>query len=210
MQRLIRLNLTLLARLAARALFRLTVTGIENVPAAGSVLLTMNHLGGADPALVLGFAPRDIEIIGKSEIMRWPVLKWMARAYGMIPVKRGEPDRATLRIALEVLRSGGALLIAPEGRESASGALEEAKDGAAFIALHSRATILPVALTGTAWARVLPAWRRRRRPCVTLTYGEPYTLPPGVTRPEASRLIMRRLAAHLPPEYRGVYGDDQV
>ena len=43
-----------LARVLARGLLRLTVTGAENVPAAGAVLLTMNHLGGVDPVVVLG------------------------------------------------------------------------------------------------------------------------------------------------------------
>jgi 1-acyl-sn-glycerol-3-phosphate acyltransferase len=207
LQRAIRLALKLLARLAARALLRLCLNGVDNIPLSGAVLFTMNHLGGADPVLVLGFAPRDLDIVGKSEIMRWPIFNWLARAYGMLPVRRGEPDRATLNAALRVLQSGRALLIAPEGRESHSGALEEAKGGAAFIALHSGAPIVPVAITGTAWARVVPAWRRLRRPCVTLTFGRPYTFSPGTQRREAADQMMLRIAALLPPEYRGVYAE---
>ncbi|MEP7359191.1 MAG: 1-acyl-sn-glycerol-3-phosphate acyltransferase, partial [Anaerolineales bacterium] len=65
---------------------------------------------------------------------------------------------------------------------------------------------VPIALTGTAWNRVLPAWRHLRRPCVTLTFGAPYRLPPDIKRPAAAEMIMQRIAALLPPEYRGVYG----
>ena len=198
----------LLARVIARLLVRLTVRGVENVPRRGAVLLTMNHLGGADPVLVIGFAPRPLVVAGKSEILGWPVINWVVRAYGMIPVNRGEPDRATLKVLLRVLANGEALLIAPEGRESLTGQLEEGKSGPAFLAQHAQAPVLPVAITGTAWKQVLPAWRRGRRPCVTLTFGQPYTLATGLKRREAIEAIMRRLAAALPREYQGVYAED--
>jgi 1-acyl-sn-glycerol-3-phosphate acyltransferase len=128
----------------------------------------------------------------------------------MIPVHRGEPDRATLKSLLAVLAGGQALLIAPEGRESHTGQLEAAKGGPAFLAQQAGVpalVIVPVAITGTAWKHVLPAWRRLRRPCVTLTFGEPYTLPPGLNRRQATDAMMRRLAALLPPDYRGVYAE---
>jgi 1-acyl-sn-glycerol-3-phosphate acyltransferase len=165
----------------------------------------MNHLGGADPVLVVGFTPRPVAALGKIEVMRWPVIGGLARAYGMIPVRRGEVDRAMLTAALKVLRAGGALLIAPEGRESLTGRLEEAKAGAGFLAVQARVPIVPVAITGTAWKNVLAHWRRFRRPCVTLTFGQPYLLPPEMKRREAAELIMQQIAALLPTEYRGVY-----
>jgi 1-acyl-sn-glycerol-3-phosphate acyltransferase len=204
-QRLSRSALRRLARLVSRALLRLTVTGAAGVPRSGGLLLAMNHLGGADPVLVVAFAPRDLDVIGKAEIMRWPVLGAVARAYGMLPVRRGAPERATLDAALGVLRAERALLIAPEGRESPTQALVSPRSGAGFLALHSRVPILPIAITGTEWARVLGAWRRLRRPCVTLTFGQPFALPPTLRRREAAEVIMRRIAALLPPEYRGVY-----
>jgi 1-acyl-sn-glycerol-3-phosphate acyltransferase len=125
----------------------------------------------------------------------------------MIPLRRGEPDRATLKRLLGVLQAGGALLIAPEGRESLTGALEAGKTGAAFLALHSAAAIVPAAITGTAWRAVLPAWRRLKRPCVTLTFGPPYHLPADLDRRAAADEMMRRIAAWLPAEYRGVYAE---
>jgi len=197
--------LRLIARLLSYSLLRVTVRGVENIPLAGGVLLTMNHPGGADPVLVMGFTPRYLAIVGKAEIMGWPVLAFLAWAYGMIPVQRGEVDRGALKAGLAVLRSGGALLLAPEGREVPSGAMEKARGGAAFLAVRGQVPILPIAITGTAWANVLSAWRRLRRPPVTLTFGQPFRLAPEAKRPEASEQIMRHIAALLPPEYRGVY-----
>ena len=195
-------------RLLARGLLRLTIRGRENVPPTGGALLTMNHLGGADPVLVLAFAPRPVLPAGKVEIQRWPVFGRIAQWYGMIPLRRGEADRAALYQLLAVLEGGQALLIAPEGRESHSGALEAAKGGPAFLALHARVPIIPIAITGTAWNEILRAWRRLRRPCVTLTFGAPYRLPDGLRRPAAAEFIMQQIAALLPPGYRGVYAGE--
>jgi 1-acyl-sn-glycerol-3-phosphate acyltransferase len=157
--------------------------------------------------LVVAHAPRPVAIIGKSEILEWPVIGPMARAYGMIPVRRGEPDRVTLQKGIDVLRSGQALLIAPEGRESPGGTLERAKEGAAFIALHAAAPIVPIAITGSMWPQILPKWKRLQRPRLTLTFGPVFTLPTGIKRRAAADLMMHHIAALLPPERRGVYAD---
>jgi 1-acyl-sn-glycerol-3-phosphate acyltransferase len=195
----------LAARLLSRLLLRVRVAGVERVPLSGGVLLAMNHLGGADPVLVIGYAPRPVTAIGKAEVLRWPVIGALARAYGMVPVRQGWPDRAALEAGLAALRSGEALWIAPEGRESLSGALERAKTGAAFLARLAGVPVVPVAITGTRWPQVLGAWRRLRRPVVTLTFGCPFRLPPEASRRVAADLIMRRIAELLPEEYRGVY-----
>ena len=199
-----------LARLLARLLLRLTVRGAEGVPATGGLLLTMNHLGGADPVLALGFAPRPVVAVGKVDLLDWPVVGPLVRAYGMVPLRRDQAERATLERLLSRLARGQALLIAPEGRESRTGALGAGQGGAAFLAQHAGVPIVPVALTGTAWNDILLAWRRFRRPCVTLTFGQPYQLPRGLRRPAAVDDIMRHIAALLPPEYRGIYGGEHV
>jgi len=190
-----------------RLLLRLTVAGAENVPPDGAALLTMNHLGGADPVLVLAHAPRRVVAVGKAEALRWPLIGWVLRTYGMVPLHRGQPDRAALANLLSALAASGAVLIAPEGRESRTGALEAGQGGAAFLAQHSGAVIVPVAVTGTAWRWLLPAWRRLRRPCVTLTFGAPYHLSGALQRSAATNEIMLHIAALLPVGYRGVYAD---
>jgi 1-acyl-sn-glycerol-3-phosphate acyltransferase len=148
-----------------------------------------------------------VTVAGKAELLNWPVIGAVVRAYGMIPLRRGEADRAALEQLLRVLAEGQALLIAPEGRESLTGALESAREGAAFLAQHADVAIVPVGITGTAWTVVLPGWRGFRRPCVTLTFGRPYRLSDGLRRSAAASYIMRQIAALLPAEYQGVYGE---
>ncbi len=197
-----------LARWLARGLLRLSVRGTEQVPLAGGLLLTTNHLSGADPVLVLGFCPRPARVAGKAELLGWPVVGWVARVYGMIPLQRDRVDRPALRRLLQALAGGEAVLFAPEGRESRTGALEAGRGGAAFLAQHAGVPIVPVAITGTTWRDILSGWRRLRRPCVTLTFGRPYRLPRDLGRAAAVEAIMLQIAALLPPAYRGVYAGD--
>jgi hypothetical protein len=99
--------------------------------------------------------------------------------------------------------------IAPEGRESLTGALEQGLDGAAYLALKSNALLLPVTFTGTENQRIFHNLKHLRRTVVTATIGKPFRLEnTGNWRKDIARgtlLIMDTLASQLPPEYRGVY-----
>lgn len=186
-------------------LVRLRASGVEHIPRTGPLLLTLNHLGGADGVLVVALTPRTVTGVGIARSLDWPVVGRVLRSYGLIPVEQNTPDRSALKAALAVLEAGGALAIAPEGHESRTGLLEPGQAGPAFLAQRSGAVIVPVAISGTRNAVVLAAWKQLRRPTVTLTFGPAYHLPPGLSRREAADEIMRRIAEMLPPEQRGVY-----
>jgi 1-acyl-sn-glycerol-3-phosphate acyltransferase len=199
----------LFTRLLAWLLTRVQVRGLEHFPRQGGVLVVSNHLGDADFALGVAFAPRPLDFLAKSEAYDIPVLGALLRAYGVIWIHRGQPDRRALRAGLQALASGRALAIAPEGRESVSGALEEGTQGAAYLALKSGAPVLPVTFTGSENAALRNHLRRLQRAPITITIGPPFRLEPGADRKTAvergTQTIMRRLAQQLPPQYRGVY-----
>ena len=99
--------------------------------------------------------------------------------------------------------------IAPEGRQSVIGGLEEGTEGAAFLALKSGAPIVPVGMTGTENSNIyshLKNWERAR---VTLAVGNPFYLKQGSNRQETiqkgTEQIMQAIAHLLPEEYRGKY-----
>jgi 1-acyl-sn-glycerol-3-phosphate acyltransferase len=135
-------------------------------------------------------------------------------AYGVIWVHRGQPDRRALRAALQGLGEGRMVAIAPEGRESLSGALEEGTRGAAFLALKAGVPILPITLTGTENWRVYGNLKRLRRPEITITVGKPFTLDAAgdqrLALQQGTLKIMQTLADQLPQEYRGVYRSDEM
>jgi 1-acyl-sn-glycerol-3-phosphate acyltransferase len=196
-------------RLLVRTCLRVEVRGLENYPSSGPALVVINHLGDPDAVITLATLPDFPEVIGKIELRDIIVLRWVADALGVIWVHRGRPDRNALSAALEALRLGRRVIIAPEGRESLTGALERGTDGAAFLARRSGVRIVPVALTGTENWRVYGCLKRLQRAPVTLTVGEPFFLArreqgPGALK-EGTQQIMESLALLLPPGYRGEY-----
>ena len=138
------------------------------------------------------------------------------RAYGIIWVHRGQPDRKAIRAALNGLAEGRMLALAPEGRQSVTGALEKGEDGAAFLAMKSGAPIVPVALTGLENKNVFGHLNRWRRAPATLTVGKPFFLkenPQGDRQQmiqDGTRQIMESLAGLLPESYRGYYQSRQI
>lgn len=204
-----------LARVFVKALARLlvftctqtTVRGLENYPRSGAALLVMNHLADADAVLVLASLPDFPEVLGKIELRAYFLLRWITDAMGVVWVHRGQPDRRAISAVLEAFRQGRRLLLAPEGRESLTGALEAGTDGAAFLALKGNVPVVPITLTGT--EHIYSNLKRLRRTMVTLTVGEPFVLSQQAYGPgrfaDATRQIMETLARRLPVEYRGVY-----
>ena len=192
----------------------LEVRGAENMPREGPVLVASNHLNDADPGILTWGLPRRVVFMTKAELFKIPVLKQFLVSFGAFPVRRGEADLGALRAAGEVLKAGEPLLIFPEGTASGphGGKMLRGHPGAGLIALRTGAPVLPCAITGSEhmgmpgmYLKPFQHWR------IVLTIGEPFTLPKparitGQAAAEATRIIMDKIAALLPEEYRGYYG----
>lgn len=189
---------------------RLAVSGRENVPRNGGLVVVSNHLRMADIPLLAAGLPRKLAFVGKKELWDKPAFRILGNWYDSFSIDRTTVDTKALRRCLRVLKDGGALLIFPEGTRSPDGIIQRGHPGAALIALHADVAVLPVALTGTETADG-GTWLWRR-PRLTVTIGKPFKLDnlPGLSSKErlipATDLIMRRIAELLPPERRGEYG----
>lgn len=198
---------------AFATLTKAEIHGRENIPPSGSLIVAFNHLAHLDPLLVIAAMPYPVDPIALSDLYSVPGTGLALRAYGAVPVHRDQVDRQVIRRALNILRGGGVIILAPEARRSVTGALERARTGAAYLALKSRAPVLPVAITGT--DKILSELKRLRRPRLTAAFGQPFTLShyeedgrvQRVKRREATDEIMTHIAQMLPQEYRGVYGE---
>jgi 1-acyl-sn-glycerol-3-phosphate acyltransferase len=186
------------------------ITGLENFPKHGPAIIAFNHLGDADAVLLFATLPfSPIEGIGKIELYDHWLVGPVFRAYGVIWVHRGQPDLKAIRAALNGLSEGRMISLAPEGRQSVTGALEEGEKGAAFLALKSGAPIVPIALTGLENQNIYGHLKRWRRAPVSLSVGKPFFLEENPDRQkmiqEGTRRIMESLASLLPESYRGYY-----
>ncbi|HSM71191.1 MAG TPA: lysophospholipid acyltransferase family protein, partial [Anaerolineales bacterium] len=153
-----------------------------------------------------------IDGMGKIELYEHWLVGPVFRAYGVIWVHRGRPDRRAIRTALEVLSQGRMIALAPEGRQSLQDGLEEGTEGAAFLAMKSGVPVVPVAMTGTENENIYNGkfWKRAK---VTLTVGKPFYLKEyddrQTTLREGTKQIMGALAELLPESYRGKYASTQ-
>jgi CMP/dCMP kinase len=210
----------LVSRIAARLVTDVRIEGMEHVPATGAVILAANHASNADGILVGAWVTmflrrRRIHWLGKRELFSWPVFGWICAHGGVHPVDRSTADVEAYRLATRILERGYVLLIFPEGTRSPTGALQQAKDGMAQLALRTGATILPIGITDSdrVWPKgqKLPAPFPRRR--ITVRFGEPFkaadVVPPVADRraakTAATTAIMGRIAELLEPRQRGAY-----
>lgn len=193
-----------------RIILDLDMQGVENMPRTGPVLLVINHTHFLDPLIPTAYLRPDIYPMAKVQVFegRW---RWMFRAYGAIPVRRGEADMQAFKQAFQVLRAGHVLLMAPEGTRAKVGGLQHAHDGAGLIAARAGVPIVPVALWG---GRALVSnVQKFRQTNIHARIHAPLvvkTTERKVSREEISTItdeIMYTLATMLPEEYRGVYSD---
>jgi 1-acyl-sn-glycerol-3-phosphate acyltransferase len=212
------LHLRLIAaviRLVLSSLARVRVSGLDNVPVDGPLIVVANHISNADPPLVAGWLSpalgRQLHILAKASLFV-PVVGWFLRRLGATPVRAGGSDIEAYRVAREILDRGNVLCVFPEGTRSPNGVLGEAKPGAAMLAARSGVPVLPVGISGTdeflRRGERLPRFGTR----VVMRVGKPFTvtLESGLPRRQqierASDEIMRRIAALTDERHRGRYG----
>ena len=132
------------------------VTGLDNVPPEGPVIIAANHVSFADEIFTPLAARRQIVYFAKAEYFTTPGLRGKAMAaffngLGQVPVARADPRSAAsvIEIGVDVLTDGRALGIYPEGTRSPDGRLHKFRTGVARVALRSGAPVVPVGLRGT-------------------------------------------------------------
>ena len=188
------------------------VTGTENVPPMGPLVIVCNHLSNLDPPLLGASLPRRIRFLAKRGLFTAnPAAGWFLRSYGAFPLNRDGVDVPAYRWALNELATDGALVLFPEGTRS-EGAMAQAKTGVVNLALRFKAPILPVGITGT---QHIGHWINVLHPTGTIrvNVGQVFSLPDIEGKPNKEILeslttsIMLRIAELLPESYRGVYSD---
>lgn len=123
------------------------VRGAEKVPATGPVVVAGNHIGFLDGPLMAILGPRPVHALTKRELFTGPLAAFLHGA-GQIPVNRFEPDPQAIKSALRVLRDGGVAGLFPESTRGA-GEVENAEGGAAYLAMATGATVVPMSFLGT-------------------------------------------------------------
>lgn len=213
-RQVIRRVLRTLIRTAFSAISEFEVTGTENLPKTGPLLVIGNHFSFLDPVAFIGILPYPLEFMGGTQMPNAPgLVSWLARVYGVLPVRRGSISRDTLRASRKVLRKKGVLGIFPEAGSWAA-VLRPARPGSAYLATCTEAKVLPIGLDGL--TDVFPSIRKGKRGRVKFNIGKPigpfFVSEQGET--DRNRLnelgheFMHHIAELIPAEKRGYYSAD--
>lgn len=157
-------------RPATRAAFDVRVSGTENVPRDGGLVVAANHRSYLDPPLLGTWFPRTVHFMAKQELFKIVILGSLIKAVHAFPVDRDRADVAAIRQALRILKRGDVVGIFPEGTRNLEGEAQ-ARGGAVLLAATAHCPIVPVALVNTRYAV-----RRLRASKVEVRIGKPIVL----------------------------------
>ena len=128
--------------------YRLTITGLENIPQEGAAIICANHTFYKDLFLIGSLTKRKIRWFAKSELFRNPLFGRLITNLGAFPIHRGEADRSAIKTVYEVLKNGEILGIFPDGtRVRDISKRPEVKRGFLSFALTARVPIIPIAVS---------------------------------------------------------------
>ena len=174
----------------AHRLYRVRITGADQIPLVSPAILVANHESMFDPWLLALATPRPVRYMAKAELWRSSLLGRILESFGAFPVERGTGDGSAVSRAASLLRSGEVIGIFPQGTS------KQLPDrvfhrGAARLALTTGAPLVPVRLVGT---RGFPRPGRRR---TEVQVGEPIVVEPAKPTVAAARELTNRLALAL-------------
>ncbi|MBS1800846.1 MAG: 1-acyl-sn-glycerol-3-phosphate acyltransferase [Acidobacteria bacterium] len=180
------------------------LTGLENVPAGRPCIFMCNHVSNLDPPVVLPLLPGRCSVLLKKELMRIPILGRAMRMGQFVPVERGgnrEAAQASVIAAGEALASGLNILVFPEGTRSRDGRLAAFKKGPFFLAMETKAPVVPVVISGTQEMMRKGSWAIK--PGIAQVKLLPAIEPLEFqNREELLRAVRRAIAEALPDEMK--------
>jgi 1-acyl-sn-glycerol-3-phosphate acyltransferase len=165
---------------------KIEVEGGEHLPREGAYVVAPTHSTEIDPLIVavavwrMGRAPR---FMAKESLFRIPVLGWVLRATGMVPVARSSSAasaKQTLQTSHTLVEHGRGVIVYPEGTLTRDPDLwpMRGKTGAVRLALAGDIPLIPLVHWGA--HEILPRygklslWPLRRR--VRVLFGPPLDL----------------------------------
>ncbi len=133
---------------------RLKVEGKENIPLEKGCIIAANHRSYLDPPVLNLASPRPIIFLAKYDLFKIPILNWVIRKAGAMPLYSSKKDIKTIRKAIDYLNQGHCVGIFPEGTRMKPNTFGKAHSGIGLMAIKSKAPVIPTFIENT--DKVLP------------------------------------------------------
>ncbi|MHC1746108.1 MAG: lysophospholipid acyltransferase family protein [Negativicutes bacterium] len=173
--------------------FRWKVSGVDNIPKNGGVLICANHISLLDPPVIATAVPRQLHYMAKEELFRIWGFGRLIRNLNAFPVRRGTADRTAIRTALGLLIAGEMVGMFPEGTRSKTGILGNPEPGVSLIAARAGVPIVPAAITGTNQffcnGKILPQF--------SVKFGKPIPIEQGKIDKEALDALSQTIMSEI-------------
>lgn len=138
--------------LLSHCLYRISVTGRQHIPEQGAALIVANHVSYVDALILMGTSTRPVRFVMDKSISELPVLKYVFRHAGVIPICSPRKCAETYKRAFEqieqALNNDEVVCIFPEGRLTSNGELGEFRPGVEKILKRTPVPVIPMALKG--------------------------------------------------------------
>jgi 1-acyl-sn-glycerol-3-phosphate acyltransferase len=137
-----------LSTLITAVLFRPKITGRDNIPRDGAVIIAPNHRSMIDIPALGCTTRRPLRFMAKKELFKNRFVKWYFETNGSFSVDKEGSDPAAVRKAVRYLHGGDALVVFPEGKRNKGDTIGELSPGVGFLAVKSQAPVVPVGISG--------------------------------------------------------------
>ena len=144
-----RVFLKFIFKMMVLIVYRPKVVGKENLPKDTGALICPNHVHPFDSVVVVTMLKRPVRVLAKEELFNNVFLRFLAKVFGVYPVKRGKADLQAIKISLKLLKQDEFLLMFPEGTRNGLAKGKKAKNGAVLIAATAEKPIVPIGLQGS-------------------------------------------------------------
>ncbi|HYF82057.1 MAG TPA: lysophospholipid acyltransferase family protein [Clostridia bacterium] len=185
----------------------------ENKP----TIFISNHLSNVDGVVLNSLLKNNsAAFMAGVKLEDNPFTSFFLKTINHIPITPGSPDKSAIKSAINYLKTGGSIVIFPEGTRSRTGSLINVKKGFILLVKLANVPVVPIALEGT--EIVLPindndmGGEKLHKSKVNVRIGEPFTLPPKEECPAdtdwekmCADFAMRKIAEMLEPKYQGIY-----
>lgn len=181
-------------RLLAWPLYRIRISGLENLPRSGGALLLANHQSHLDPPLIGMMIPRPISYVARQTLFRNRAFGGFMRSVGAFPLDREGSGIGGLKETLRRLKRGEVVLLFPEGTRSPDGELQPLKPGFSALAQRADVPIVVLGIDGTHAA--FPRGAKLPRPArLALCFAPP--IPPAVAKQLDDRALVAEVERQL-------------